>query len=450
MNKSPHEGNNNENDVEIIDLDIQRPRIFASTPALRRGVRYMWWFAWISGLLALVILISPQRVLLLLSGQNHLADHSADLWISNHDVFLVTDQAVIYLASRDNMVAALRTHDGHFLWHVSTDGPMAGKPIIVGGVVYASSDTTIYAINAETGRLLWQQTPDESLLDGQPIVGEGIVSSALANGSLAAWRVSDGRPLWVASLKEEAIVPVANAAGMIFAATNHGSILAVQALTGKLLWKHAATQFAAPLPPAGNTAALSVDATPRSLQQAEDGRLLWRHDFSSEAMAKGGTIAISEGNGLVFISQQQGGGPGGSLMVLRAGTGQLLWQSATGTGYIPPLVTKDTVYLASQFGSLEARRVEDGALLWHYTPDNLPTEEVMLSQNTVYLGSETGTVEAITADTGLRRWQYEAGGPISDVTQGPQGVILIGAGNGIISGLRGDVGTPLWHTSPLA
>jgi outer membrane protein assembly factor BamB len=451
--EKPMNESSNENDSEITDLDAQRPRRFASTPALRRGARYMWRAALLSSLLLLVLLINPQKfLLLLLSNRNHQPSHGTVLWVSNHDVFLVANQTVIYVASRDNMVAALRTRDGRLLWQVPTDGPVSGKPVIVGGVVYASSETTIYAISADTGRLLWHQTSDKSLLGGQPIVGEGIVSIALASGSLAAWRMSDGRPLWEASLKDEALVPVASAGGMIFADTSRGSIVAVRAMTGQFLWKHDAMQFAPPLLPAGNSVEISVDVpftTPASLQQTENGTLLWRHDFSAAAMAQGGTIAIAEGNSLVFVSQQQSRNPGGSLTVLRAGTGQLLWQCATGTGFIPPLVTQGVVYSGSEFGSLDARRVEDGVLLWRYMPDNFPIVEVTVAQHTVYLGSQMGTVEAIAADTGIIRWRYDAGGPISDVTQGPQGVVLIGAGNGIITGLRGDTGTLLWHSSPL-
>jgi outer membrane protein assembly factor BamB len=415
-------------------------------------MRYMWRAALLSSLLVLVLLVNPQKLSLLLSSRNQQPSHGPVLWVSNHDVFLVADQAVIYVASRDNMVAALRTHDGRLVWRVPTDGPVSGKPVMVGGVVYASSDTTIYAISASTGRLLWHQTPEESLLGGQPIVGEGIVSISLANGSLAAWRSSDGHPLWEASLKDEALVPVASGGGMVFADTSRGSIVAVRAMTGQFLWKHAAMQFAPPLLPAGASGEISVNVlftTPASLQQTEDGTLLWRHDFSAAAMALGGTISIAEGNGLVFVSQQQSRDPGGSLAVLRAGTGLLLWQCATGTGFIPPLVTKGVVYSGSQFGPLDARRVEDGVLLWRSMPDTFPIVEVTVTQHTVYLGSRIGTVEAVAADTGMIRWRYVAGGPISDVTQDPQGVVLVGAGDGSITGLRGDIGTLLWHSSLL-
>lgn len=446
-----NEGNSDENYVEIINLDTDRPRRFSSTYALRCGVRYILWTALACSLLLLVLLVNPLQALPSLSGQHH-QPYSSIPWVSGHNVFLAVDQAVIYIASYDNMVAALRSSDGHLLWQVPTNSPMSGKPVIVGGVVYASSHTTIFAINSLTGRLLWYRTPEESLLNAQPIVGDGIVSVALANGSIAAWRASDGQPLWSVSLKDESISPVAITDGMIFASTNHSSVVAIRALNGLLAWKHAAVQFAPPQPLVRSSEEISV-AVPftasTSLQQTVDDKLLWRYDFSATAFAQSGNIATSEGNDLVFVSQPRSGDTGGSLSVLRANTGQLLWQCATGIGFIPPLVTKGAVYIGSQYGQLNARRTYDGVSLWHYTPQSYPIVEMMATHNTVYLGSEVGTVEAIKADAGTLRWRYNAGGPISDVTQGPRGVVLIGAGNGIVSGLREDTGTLLWHSSPL-
>src|SRR5712691_3420824 len=447
MNESQHESSSDEKDIEIINLDAQRPRRFSSTRALRRGAPYLWWAAWISSLLLLVLLIGPGRVLLLLRSQDQQPLRIDGGWASGHDLFLVADQTAIYLASRDSVLEALRTKTGRLLWHVTTDGPVSGKPVIVGGAVYASSQTTVYAIKASTGLLLWRQTPEESVLQGQPVVGAGIVSIALANGSLAAWRASDGRPLWDASLKDEALYPVAIGDGLVLADTSRGSIVAVGAMTGVLLWKHAAMTFAPQLPTTASSMQISFALPSGTLagMQTEDGRLLWRHDFSTAAILQGGALAIAEGDGLVYVSQQNKSAPGGSLTVLRANTGKLLWQCATGTGFIPPLVVSGVVYIGSQYGPLEARRIDDGSLLWRYLPESFPLVVVTVAQDRVYLGSAMGTFEAVGADTGTLRWRYDADGPISDVTQDAHGVVFIGAGNGFIAGLREDTGTRLWQ-----
>jgi outer membrane protein assembly factor BamB len=449
--KLMNESSSDDNDSEIIDLDAQRLRRFSSTSALRRGIRYILWAALLSSLLLLVLLVGPAQILLLLRGQSQQPFQGVVPWKIGHGVFLVADQTTIYVASRDNTLAALRKNNGRLLWLVPTDGPVSGKPVIVGGVVYASSATTIYAISAPTGRLIWHQAAAESLLGGQTIVGEGIVFIALANGSLAAWRASDGRQLWDDSLKDEALFPVAIADGMLFADTGRGSVAAVRAKSGMLLWKHAAVKFAPPLPLPGDSAEISVDVpsdTFASLQQTENGKLLWRHDFTLLTESESEAIAVAEGNDFVYVSQQHTREPGGSLTVLRASTGLLLWRCATGTGFIPPLVYSGAVYIGSQYGSLDARRIEDGSLLWHYVPGSYPLNVVTVAQNTVYLGTGMGTVEAVDTGTGNVRWLFAAGGPISDVTQDSQGVVFIGAVNGSISALQEGTGTPLWHSPP--
>ena len=452
MNGSQYEDRNDENDIVIIDLDAQRPRSFSYTRALRRKAPFMWWAALVSSLLLLVFLVDPGNVLLLLRSQDQII-HINSAWATNHDVFIVADQTAIYVSSHDNMLAALQTNNGRLLWHMPTDGPLSSKPVIAGGIVYASSETTIYAISAGTGRLLWHQTSEESLLRGQPIVEEGIVSISLANGSLAAWQASDGRLLWETSIKGEDMFPVAITDGMVYADTSGGAVVAVRVTTGILLWKLSTFQFAPHLSTTESSVETSFELSRTTLTltlsriQTEDGKLLWRHDFSSAAILQGGDIAIAEGGDLVYMSQQNMSSPGGTMTALQANTGKPVWQCATGTGFVPPLVAGGMVYIGSQYGVMDARRAGDGSLLWQYTPASLPLTVVTVTHDTVYLGSAAGTVEAVRADTGILRWRYDADGPISDVTQDAQGVVLIGAGNGFIAGLQEETGILLWHSS---
>jgi eukaryotic-like serine/threonine-protein kinase len=456
MNGSPYyEDQSDKNDIEIIELDAQRPRSFSYIGALRRKAPFIWWAALVSGLLLLVFLVGPENISLLLESENHQISHIASAWATNHDVFLVADQTAIYVASTDNTLAALRTNNGRLLWHVPTNGPLSGKPVIAGGIVYASSATTIYAISASSGRLLWQQTPEESLLRGQPVVGEEIVSISLANGALAAWQASDGRLLWETSAKGEDMFPVAIADGMVYADTSGGAVVAVGDTTGVLLWKLSTLQFAPRLPTTESPIETSFELSRSTLTltlsrvQTENGGLLWRHDFSSAAILQGGDIAIAEGGGLVYVSEQNRSTPGGTLTAVRASTGKPLWQCATGTGFVPPLVAGGVVYIGSQYGVMNARRADNGSLLWRYTPASLPLTVVTITDDTVYLGSAAGTVEAVRADTGTLRWRYDANGPISDITQDGQGGVLIGAGNGFIVGLQKETGTLLWQASSL-
>ncbi len=449
MDESQQDSSRHENDIEITDLDAGRPRRCASTHALRRATPWLWGAAWISCLLLFVLLVSPGTVPLLLRSQNHQLCPTATE-VPPYNVFLGADQAAIYVA-RNNVLAALQTTSGRPLWHVQTDSPLLGNPELVRGILYAASETTVYAIRASTGQLLWHQTPEDSLLRGQPLLGAGIVSMALADGSLATWQASTGRPLWHVALKNEALFPAAIAQGMVFADTSGGSVVAVRTTTGTLLWKQPALKGAPHLPSIASPTEVSVDLPSGtfSKRQTQDGRLLWRHDFSTAAILTSGEIAFGQGDDRVYVSQQNRRVPGGSLTVWGASTDMRLWQAATGTGFLPPLVVGDVVYTGSQYGPLEARRVEDGSLLWRYLPGSLPLVVMTVAQETVYLGSSLGTVEAVSADTGSVRWRYDADGPISDITQDAHAAVVIGSGNGFIARLREETGSLLWQASSL-
>ncbi len=418
MDESQQDSSRHENDIEITDLDAGRPRRCASTHALRRATPWLWGAAWISCLLLFVLLVSPGTVPLLLRSQNHQLCPTATE-VPPYNVFLGADQAAIYVA-RNNVLAALQTTSGRPLWHVQTDSPLLGNPELVRGILYAASETTVY-------------------------------SMALADGSLATWQASTGRPLWRVALKNEALFPVAIAQGMVFADTSGGSVVAVRTATGTLLWKQPALKGAPHLPSMASPTEVSVDLPSGtfSKRQTQDGRLLWRHDFSTAAILTSGEIAFGQGDDRVYVSQQNRRVPGGSLTVWGASTDMRLWQAATGTGFLPPLVVGDVVYTGSQYGPLEARRVEDGSLLWRYLPGSLPLVVMTVAQETVYLGSSLGTVEAVSADTGSVRWRYDADGPISDITQDAHAAVVIGSGNGFIARLREETGSLLWQASSL-
>lgn len=444
MSERQQPNSRHEYDIEITDLDAGRQRRRASTHALLRATPWLWGAAWISCVLLLVLLVSPGTVPLLLRSQHHQLFPPATQ-APPFNVFLGADQAAIYVA-RDNMLAALHMTSGRPLWHMQTDSPLSGKPVLERGILYAASHMTVYAIGARTGQLLWHQTPEISLLQGQPLPGAGIVSMALADGSLAAWQASTGRPLWRIALKHEALFPVTIEQGMLFADTSHGAVVAVRPTTGRLLWKQPALKGTPHLSIAVSPTEFSVDLPAGSFseRQTEDGGLLWRHDFSTAAILVYGEIAFAEGDDRVYMSQQNRGAPGGSLTVWGASTGMRLWQAATGTGFLPPVVVGDVVYTGSQYGPLEARRVEDGSLLWRYQPGSLPLAVLTVAQETVYLGSFT--VEAVSAGTGTVRWRYDAGGPISDITQDAHAGVVIGSGNGCLARLAEETGKVLWRT----
>jgi outer membrane protein assembly factor BamB len=81
-------------------------------------------------------------------------------------------------------------------WRRELGGKLTA-PVIAGGRVYlASSDAhTLYALDAATGEPLWQTTLD-ARIDSPPTIHEGLVLCGCRDGSVHALRAADGALVW--------------------------------------------------------------------------------------------------------------------------------------------------------------------------------------------------------------------------------------------------------------
>ena len=84
---------------------------------------------------------------------------------------------VVYAASKDNYVYALKASTGALLWKFPTGASIQSSPAVVNGVVYVGSfDNSIYALNATTGAPLWTYaTQEPGGVYASPTVANGIV-----------------------------------------------------------------------------------------------------------------------------------------------------------------------------------------------------------------------------------------------------------------------------------
>ena len=81
---------------------------------------------------------------------------------------------VIYFGSHDHNVYALNAADGSEMWRFETEGVVAGKPLLLDGLVIVGSfDKKIYALNAFDGSKLWE-------FEG----GNWFWAGAVSNGSM--------------------------------------------------------------------------------------------------------------------------------------------------------------------------------------------------------------------------------------------------------------------------
>ncbi len=171
---------------------------------------------------------------------------------------LVTDSKVIF-GAWDNTLYALNKADGRELWkwtggltrmHFS---PAAVWPVAAEGKVFITDpQRAMTAIEIETGNTVWrtfQSMVRETI--GLSEDGERIYSKTM-NDSIVCYSTKGSHPheLWASNVGfgyEHAPSMQVEKDGIVFGSTKEGLIFALEAKTGKVLWKHKIGN--SPIPP---------------------------------------------------------------------------------------------------------------------------------------------------------------------------------------------------------
>jgi polyvinyl alcohol dehydrogenase (cytochrome) len=154
------------------------------------------------------------------------------------------------------------------LWTLTTDGNVAATPAVVGGLVYAPDfGGSLWAVDSATGQVIWKNAI--SSYTGVPgdvsrttpahwhgvlIMGDGAQTvSAQEGATLFALDAKSGRPMWRTKVEADPTAMITGApvvdSGVVFVGaaskaemqdrptTFRGSVLALNADTGKILWQ---------------------------------------------------------------------------------------------------------------------------------------------------------------------------------------------------------------------
>ena len=213
-------------------------------------------------------------------------------------------EGVIYFGGDDGYVYAVDAADGRQRWKYKTGGPVPSTPAVAGGIVYAASyDGKLHAIDAKTGQARWKfETGGERRFEAKNLHGMLPKNQTIA----------DAFDVFLSS-------PVV-AGGAVYFGSGDGNVYAIDAATGREKWHFDA---------AGS----------------------WV--ISSPAVAQGKVIFGTSDSSL--------------YMVLDAETGtELVRQQGDAFVFSSPSVAGNTVYIGVLNGTLEARDLASGTLLWQF------------------------------------------------------------------------------------
>lgn len=273
------------------------------------------------------------------------------------------------------------------LWRFRAGGSFGSySPFIHEGVLYsACKDGNVYALDPETGKPLWVFNTDDEYLRGIERIGNSLVFGAKGNvysvdaktgaqlwvfktGSRDVGRygvdAKTGARLWVFKTGSRYVGRVHHAAGKVFVSARDGCVYAVNAETGKEVWRTVMSKWleCRILCIAGNRVIVTSRSVGTKALDCDTGKPEWHSPTIAALFA--GPVG-SDGKIVAFINLS-------SVKTLDAATGEVLWSRPTMSGdYIPVVLEGGKLYYvdpasASDAASCVARSAVSGKKLWQF------------------------------------------------------------------------------------
>jgi outer membrane protein assembly factor BamB len=245
--------------------------------------------------------------------------------------------------------------------------------------------------------------------------------------------------------------------GKLYFVNNNGFAHALDADTGKILWKRRIGRLNASSPAFYKNRLYIVNLEPGHIVKldAKTGRTIWKRDLPGRAesspvvinrtvyfgVENGELFAMSTGKGQVRWSTPLGGAIkaapayfggklfvgdyGGYMNAVDAKSGRLVWQSGSlgpgfggsGAFYSTPAVAYGRVYAGNNDSRVYSYDTASGELAWSYSTGGYaysgPTvANTRHSPPTVFIGSFDSNIYALDAKDGSVRWSRSAGGQV--------------------------------------
>lgn len=245
--------------------------------------------------------------------------------------------------------------------------------------------------------------------------------------------------------------------GKLYFVNNSGYAYALDADTGKELWKRRIGRLNASSPAYYNHRLYIVNLVPGHIVKldAKTGKTIWKRELPDRAESSplvidrtvyfgcenGELFAVSTGKGEVRWSTPLGGAIkaapaysdgklfvgdyGGHMNAVDAKSGKLVWQSGSlGTGfggsgafYSTPAVAFGRVYAGNNDARVYSYDTSDGQLAWSYSTGGYAYSGPAVANSrhsppSVFIGSFDGNVYSLNAKNGSVRWSRSAGGQV--------------------------------------
>lgn len=254
----------------------------------------------------------------------------------------------------------------------------------------------------------------EGLYRLQPILVDGVVYAASAEGEVKAVDSTGGKTLWRQRLETGLSGGVGHYKGSLFLGSPDGQVLRLDAGSGETLWS-ARVSGEVLAPPQSNGRLVAVQTYDGKLfgLDHETGEQLWRYDSTVPVLTiRGTSTPIIDGN-VIYA-----GFANGRVLALNTADGSTRWEARIaipqGRSEIERIVDVDgtmalngaELYVASYQGRIAALDTRTGRKIWQRNVSSF--YGVSQGFGNVYLAEETGTVTAFLRNGQGIRWEQDA------------------------------------------
>lgn len=256
-------------------------------------------------------------------------------------------------------------------------------------------------------------------LIASPVVAGGRVFTMDADAHVRAFSLADGSPLWHCSTRPHGVTTqnlgggIAFDSGVIYVSTGFAEALALDAGTGKILWRQSMDFPArsAPLVAAGLVAIVIQNGWLLTFD-SHSGAPGWRFSGSvgtppMTAVSVIGAPAFADGIIVAGFST-------GMLAAVDAGSGTPLWEQSLAAGFgqassldlsdivAPPVIAGGVVYALNLDGTFMAVDLHSGAKVWTHGASG--SQPPAASGGFLFLLDAKANLYAVHADDGLVSW----------------------------------------------
>ncbi|MBF0248323.1 MAG: PQQ-binding-like beta-propeller repeat protein [Alphaproteobacteria bacterium] len=285
---------------------------------------------------------------------------------------LAYDDGRVFAGGGFGQVIALDAKTGAEQWRKQLSAPIRSAPTARGGRVFAVTlDNKLHALASHDGSLLWSHAGSSEMAmllgSASPAEDEGVVVVPYSSGELAALKVSNGRQLWMDSLKTRRITestaalahiranPVIDR-GRVFAVSFSGLMVAIDLRSGRRLWEKNIGGYQSFWVAGDYLFTLTGNEELTALER-DTGRVLWVRalprwedpEDRTEPIVWTGPLLVSDR--LIVASSA------GKALAVSPYSGDILGTEEMPDGVsVPPVIAGQTVYFLADDATLAAYR----------------------------------------------------------------------------------------------